>query len=240
MMVSEGEIIVGVLGQWSSGKSTAAKTLVRHLGGEDEVVFINDAVLFASQAVNHLRQMDSQVAVSVEDDGRRRLEGECARIWLGPGDDLETVHLGTLRFDVRDDVLPEWLRRARLELGYQINERSAGGEPIVIEAGFGKNPPDHTISDLFIALGEAGIAPDRVKWIIVQADYGKRSERNDRRGYGPPADVFARYAADGGDLGPDQQRKLEEQGAVIKRISNHHDDVEVFKADVIAAFEEMY
>lgn len=117
MMAPKEGIIVGVLGQWSSGKSTAAKTLVSHLGGEDEVVFINDAVLFASQAVNHLRQMDSQVAVSVEDDGRRRLEGECARIWLGPGDDRETVCLGTLRFDVRDDVLPEWLRRARLELG---------------------------------------------------------------------------------------------------------------------------
>ena len=33
MLEREGEIIVGVLGQWASGKSTAAKTLVEHLGG---------------------------------------------------------------------------------------------------------------------------------------------------------------------------------------------------------------
>ena len=35
----EGQIVVGVLGQWASGKSTAAKTLVSYLGGEENVVF---------------------------------------------------------------------------------------------------------------------------------------------------------------------------------------------------------
>jgi uridine kinase len=33
----KGEIIVGILGQWASGKSTAAKTLVSYLGGEGDV-----------------------------------------------------------------------------------------------------------------------------------------------------------------------------------------------------------
>jgi uridine kinase len=42
----EGEIIVGILGQWASGKSTAAGILVRYLGGEGKVVFINDRVLY--------------------------------------------------------------------------------------------------------------------------------------------------------------------------------------------------
>ena len=41
----EGEIIVGILGQWASGKSTASGTLVRYLGGEGEVIFISDREL---------------------------------------------------------------------------------------------------------------------------------------------------------------------------------------------------
>jgi hypothetical protein len=239
-MAPEGEVIVGVLGQWSSGKSTAAKTLVGHLGGEAEVVFINDAILFASQVIDHIRELDSQINVSMENDGRRRLEGECARVRLAPGEDLTTVDLGTLLFEVDDEVLPAWLNRARVELGHQICERSAEGKPIVIEAGFGESPTDHTISDLFVALGEVGVTPDRVKWIIVEAGYEKRSQRNDRRGFGPPAAIFARYAADGGDLNPDDQRELEEQGAMIRRVSNDHDDIQRFRADIIAAFEEMF
>jgi hypothetical protein len=240
MMAPQGEIIVGVLGQWSSGKSTAAKTLVGHLGGEGEVVFINDAVLFASQAINHIRELDCQVVVSTEDDGRRRLAGKCARIWLGPGEELTTVSLSTLHFDVDDEVMPAWLNKARLELGHQLCERCADGKPIVIEAGFGKNPTDHTISDLFVALGEAGVTPDRVKWIIVEADFCTRSERNDRRGFGPPPAIFARYAADGGDLDPDHQRRLEEQGAMIRRVANDHDNIQRFRADIVAAYEELF
>ncbi len=240
MMAPEGEVIVGVLGQWSSGKSTAAKTLVRHLGGEGEVVFINDAELLARQAIHHVLELDSRVVVRAEDDGSQWLEGERARVWLGPGEDLETVGLSTLRFDVDDDLLPVWLNRARVAMGHQICDRSADGHPIVIEAGFGENPADHTIADLFAALGEADVEPSRVKWIIVQAGYDTRSARNNSRGFGPPADVFARYAADGGDLDPGDQRRLEEQGTVIRRVSNDHDDIERFRADIIATFEEMF
>jgi len=237
----EGEIIVGILGQWASGKSTAARTLVRYLGGEGDVVFITDLTLFASQAVNHILELeDSKVIFSIEDDGRQRLEGERATVWLGPGEDIKTVDLSTLRFDVHDNVLRAWLNRARVELGYQICERSAEGKPLVVEAGFGKNPLDHTISDLFIALEEAGVEPNQVKWIIVEAGYDERSERNEKRRFGPPVDVFARYAADGGDLDPDHQNRLEEQGTVIRRVPNDHDDIKRFRADIIAAFEEMF
>jgi len=80
--------------------------------------------------------------------------------------------LSTLDFDVRDDVLPGWLNRAGVEVGYQICERSADGKPIVIEAGFGKNPYGHTISDLFIALEEAGIEPKPAKTVD-----GKQEQR---------------------------------------------------------------
>lgn len=55
-----------------------------------------------------------------------------------------------------------------------------------------------------------------------------------------PADMFDRYAADGGDLSPDEQHRLAEQGTVIKRVSNDHDDIERFRADIIATFEEMF
>ena len=66
MIGSEGEIIVGVLGQWASGKSTAARTLVEYLGGEGRVVFINDQELVASQAVNHILELeDSKVKLSI-------------------------------------------------------------------------------------------------------------------------------------------------------------------------------
>ena len=48
-MDSDKGIIVGILGQWASGKTEGAKTLIRHLGGEDKVTFLTDRVLFASQ-----------------------------------------------------------------------------------------------------------------------------------------------------------------------------------------------
>jgi len=241
MIELEGEIIVGILGQWASGKSTAARTLIRYLGGRGEVVFINDQELFARQAVNYILELeDSKVTFSIEDDGRQRLDGEHATVWLGPGEDLKSVDLNTLQFNVHDNVLPAWLNRARVELGYQISERSADGKPIVIEAGFGRNPFDHTISDLFMRLEEAGVEPQQVKWIIVEAGYDKRSERNEKRGGTVPVDVFARYAADGGDLDPDHQNRLEEQGTIIKRVPNDHDDMERFRTDIIALFEEMF
>lgn len=241
MVEHEGEIIVGILGQWASGKSTAAKTLFRYLGGEGEVVFISDRELFASQVVNHILELeDSKVKLSIEDDGRQRLDGEHATVWLGPGEDLKTVDLNTLNLDAHDDVQALWLNRARIGLGHQICERSTGGKPIVIEAGFGKNPFDHTISDLFTRLEEAGVEPKQVRWIIVEAGYDKRSERNEKRRDRVPVDVFARYAADGGDLDSDRQDRLEEQGAFIKRVPNDHDDIERFRADIIAAFEEMF
>ena len=255
MIELEGGIIVGVLGQWASGKSTAARTLIRYLGGEGEVVFINDRVLLASQAVNHILELeDSKVTSSIEDDGRQRLEGEQATVYLGPGEDLKTVDLSTLLFDLHDDVhdnaVPawcNWFNRARVELGHQIRERSADGKPIVIEAGFGtnmeprgENPFCHTVSDLFMRLQEAGVEPKQVKWIIVEAGYDKRSERNQKRRDSVRVVEFDRYAADGGDLDPDHQKRLEEQGTIIKRVPNDHDDIERFRADIIAAFEEMF
>jgi len=249
MIELEGEIIVGILGQSASGKTAAARALVRHLGGEGKVVFLSDRVLFASQAVNHILELeDSKVVVSIEDDGRQRLDGELATIWLGPGEDLRTVDVSTLDFRVHDDqVLNAWRKRAKVELGHQIRERSADGKPIVIEAAFGpnieptsENPYGRTISDLFTRLEKAGVEPGQVKWIIIEAGFDKRSERNEKRPGRVPVDVFARYAADGGDLDPDHQNRLEEQGAIIKRVPNDHDDIERFRADIIAAFEEMF
>lgn len=247
MIEPEGGIAVGILGQWASGKSAAARTLIGYLGGEGEVTFITDRELFAGQAVKHILELDdSEIRRSIEDDGWQRLDGEHGTVWLSPGQDLQTVDLSTLLFAVHEDVMPAWLNSARVEVGYQIRERLADGKPIVIEAGFGKNPSDHTISDLFVALGETGVAPNEVKWIIIEAGYDKRSERNLKRRLdhsditGPPADVFARYAADGGDLDPDHQTRLEEQGTTIKRVANNHDDIERFRADIIAAFEEMF
>jgi hypothetical protein len=249
MIELDGGIIVGVLGQWASGKTEAARTLVRHLGGDGKVVFLTDRVLFASQVVDHILELeDSKVVVSIEDDRRQRLDGEPATVWLGPGEDLRTVDASTLDFDVYDEqVLNAWRRRAKVELGHQIRERSAGGTPIVIEAAFGpnieptsENPYGRTISDLFTRLEKAGVEPGQVKWIIIEASFDKRSERNEKRRDGIPAYLFDRYAADGGDLDLDHQHKLEEQGTTIKRVSNDHDDIERFRADIIAAFEEMF
>jgi hypothetical protein len=239
MIEAEGEIVVGVLGQWASGKSTAAKILIGHLGGTGEVVFITDRDLFTQQAVNHILEV-SKIACHIEDDGRQRLDGEHASVWLNPGEDLESVDLSTLRFSVHDDLLPAWLNRARVELGQQIRQRSAEGKPIVIEAGFGKNPADHTVPDLFLRLTEAGVEPGQVKWIIVEAGFDKRSERNEKRRDRVPLGVFAKYAADGGDIDPDQQKRQEEQGTIIRRVPNNHDDIERFRADIIAAFDEMF
>lgn len=250
MTKPDGGIIVGVLGQWASGKTEAARTLVRHLGGEGKVLFLTDRVLFASQVVNHILELeDSQVVVSMEYDGRQRLDGELATVWLGPGEDLRTVDASTLHFDVYDDqVMNAWRLRAKVELGVQIRERSAGGKPIVIETAFGpniepvgeENPYGRTISNLFTRLENAGVEPGQVKWIIVEAGFDKRSERNDKRRDSIPAHYFERLGADGGDLTPDHQRRVEKRGTIIKRVPNEHDDIERFRADIIAAFEGMF
>ncbi len=255
MAEPRGEIVVGILGQWASGKSTAAKTLISYLGGENEVVFIADRELLAGLAVNHILELeDSKVRHFIEEDGRQLVAGELSIVYLEAGEDLESVDLNTLRFDLHDDVYKEfdegesnWLKRARVDLGNQICKRSAEGKPIVIEAGFGtntestgKNPFSHTISDLFTCLTEAGVESKQVKWIIVEAGYEKRSERNSSRLDSVPAAEFDRFAADGGDLDPDHQKSLEEKGIVIKRVPNNHDDVQRFKADIIAAFQELF
>ena len=244
-----GGIQVGVLGQYASGKTEAARTLVRHLGGEGQVVFLTDRVLFARQAINYLLELDdSQVSMSREQDGRRRLEAELATIWLRPGEDLRTVDPGTLHFDsVDEQALYGWRRRAKIELGREIHERSAEERPIVIEVAFGPNaePADEksfgrTIPDLFARLERAGVEPRQVRWIIVEASFERRSKRNEKRRDSIPAEYFARLGADGGDLTPEDQTRLEKQGTIIKRVPNDHDDVERFRAEIIAAFDEMF
>ena len=55
-----------------------------------------------------------------------------------------------------------------------------------------------------------------------------------------PAVEFDRFAADGGDLEPDQERRLAEKGTVFKRVPNEHATVERFKADIIAEFDELF
>lgn len=249
MIDLDGRIIVGVLGQWASGKTEAARILIRHLGGEGEVVFITDRVLFASQAIDHIFGLeDSKVVTSIEDDGRRRLDGELVTVWLSPGEDLRTVDPGSLDFDVYDDqTMNAWRNKAKVKLGFQIRQRSAYGKPIVIEAAFGpnmepvgENPYGRTISDLFMRLEETGVAPSQVKWIIIEAGFDKRAERNEKRLDSIPAHYFDRFATDGGDLTQDHQNILEGQGVLIKRISNEHDDIEQFRADLIAAFEEIF
>ena len=94
-MVDPGkQIIIGVLGQWASGKSTAAGTLISHLGGPDEVEFISDRELLTAQVVNHLLQLDpSKLKLSLDEDGRQRLEGEQTTVYLNPGEDLHTVEV---------------------------------------------------------------------------------------------------------------------------------------------------
>jgi DNA helicase HerA-like ATPase len=95
----KGEIIVGVLGQYASGKSEAARSLIRYLGGKDEAIFINDRELLTRLAVDHLLELDeAQVTSTMEEDGTQRLDGKLATIWLRRGEDLNTLDLDTLRW----------------------------------------------------------------------------------------------------------------------------------------------
>ena len=248
MSESDGGVVVGVLGQWASGKTEAAKTLIRHLGGRDNVVFLTDRALFASQAIKHvLEHEDSEVVVHVEDDGRQQFDCEPVTIWLDSGEDLTSVEPSTLKFDIHDDeMLLAFRRRAKLELGRQICARSAAGSPVVVEAAFGPNPEEveenpygRTIADLFARLQRAGVEPWRVKWIIIEAGRDTRAARNAKREDKIPVHYFERFAADGGDLDPDYERRLVEQGTLIRRVHNDHDDVGRFRSDIVAAFEDM-
>jgi len=199
----KGEIIVGVLGQYASGKSEAARTLIRHLGGEGEAIFISDRELLTRLAVDHLLALDeAQVTSSLEEDGTQRLDGELATVWLRPGEDLDTLDLNRLRWEIHDSVVHPWLARIRVDLGHQIRERSAEGKPMVIEAGFGENPLSQTLSHLFASLEEAGVGSGWVKWILVEAGFDKRAARNAERPGKVSDDLFALIAADGGDLDP--------------------------------------
>ncbi|MEJ2737382.1 MAG: hypothetical protein P8189_28145 [Anaerolineae bacterium] len=237
----KGEIIVGVLGQYASGKSEAARSLIRYLGGKDEAIFINDRELLTRLAVDHLLELDeAQVTSTMEEDGTQRLDGKLATIWLRRGEDLNTLDLDTLRWEVRESVVHPWLARMRVNLGHKIRAKSAEGKPVVIEAGFGENPLSQTLSHLFASLEKAGVGPEWVKWILVEAGFEKRAERNAKRRGKLLDDVFAAVAADGGDLDPDHQSRLEERGLLLKRVPNEHDDIHRFRADIIAAFEEMF
>jgi hypothetical protein len=248
MTESQAGIVVGVLGQWASGKTEAARTLVEHLGGEGKVVFLTDRGLFANQVISHvLEREDSEVRVCIEDDGRQRLDCDLVTVWLDPGESLRSVEPSTLNFDVHDDeALIAFRKRAKMELGHLIRERSAGGKPVVIEVAFGPNPEQagentygRTIADLFARLEGAGVEPRQVRWIIVEAGCETRAERNAKRPDSIPDHYFERFAADGGDLAPDHERRLVEQGTLIKRVPNDHHDVARFRADVVAACEDM-
>jgi hypothetical protein len=78
-----------------------------------------------------------------------------------------------------------------------------------------------------------------VKWIIVEAGWDTRAARNAKRQDTIPACYFDKFAADGGDLTPDHERRLVEQGTAIRRVLSDHDDVDRFRADIVAAFEDM-
>lgn len=248
-------IIVGVLGQWASGKSTAADTLVSYLGGEEEVIFITDRKIVAGLAMRHILEFEvTKLKRTIGDDGRECYEGDWAKIFLNSGEDLETVDLNTLRFDFHDQVYDNvpigeynFMDIARIDLGNQICQHSTLGKPIVVEAGFGtntelkgENPFHHSVSDLFELLEEAGVQPTQVKWIIIQSSYQKRRERNRKRKDTVPEVEFDRFAADGGDLTPGQEVEWTAKGANFVRVNNDHDDLDVFKADIIAAFKDLF
>jgi hypothetical protein len=252
---SRGEIIVGLLGQWASGKSSAAKTLVNHLGGEGKVTFITDRILLARQALNHVNETrNPNIEVSPDADGLRRFDGELASVFLGPEEDLQTVDLDNMLFDIQNDVYdkvlpgePNWLDIVRLQLGADILENSQEGKPIVIEAGFGtnmerrgENPFSHTLSELFARLEEAGVGARLVRWIIVEAEFERRVARNNARSDRVPTVEFNRFAADGGDLDPDEEKRLVAQGTIIMRVPNNHDDIDRFRSDIIGAFDELF
>jgi hypothetical protein len=245
---SEGPIVIGVLGQWASGKTEAARTLIRHLGGEGNVVFLTDRDLLVEQALGYFLGLDdSEITTTLEPDGTRQLQGEHAVSWLGPGDELDSVELDHFRWRPNDEVIGPWHDAARLALGEQICARSVEDASVVIEAAFGPDLEDLggvplwlSIANLFARLENAGVGPRCVKWIIVEAGHKVRAERNRRRGADVPVDIFDQLSADGGDLTPEQQKEWENRGMILKRVRNEHNDIERFRSDTIAAFEEIW
>lgn len=238
MSPTKEEIIVCVLGQWASGKSTATKLVLEYLGGESAAIFLSDREDLTRQAVHYiLDRLDSQVTISYEDDGRKRFDSDFVSIWLYPGEDLNTVNLSTLNWYVDDSFIPAWLNQGRIDLGHRICQSLSRGKPVVIEAGFGQYPSDHTIYDLFLRLEQTGVNLGMVKWFLIQAGFDVRSQRNARREARVPVDVFAKYASDGGDLTRDQEKSMAEKGVSIVRIQNNHNDFDKFSKDIVAAFE---
>jgi hypothetical protein len=254
-MGGEKNVVVGVLGQWASGKTTAAKTMVDHLGGPEEVIFLTDRKLLGAQVTDYIRQLpEMDLTRTVDDVGCQKLAGPLMSVRLQPGETLDNVDLNHLDFRLTDDIYDNvpagecnLLEKVRHELGRQIQARLPEGKPIVIEAGFGtnleprgENPFCHTLADFFRCLDHTGLAPDVARWIVIEASYVLRSMRNYLRYDSVPAKEFDRLGAHGGDLTRDQQRALEEQGVIITRVCNQHSDVGRFQADIIAAYQELF
>ena len=76
------------------------------------------------------------------------------------------------------------------------------------------------------------------KGILVEANFERRSARNSARTDSVPTLEFNRFAADGGDLDSEEQKRLEGEGLIIKRVPNNHDDIDKFKEDIIKAYED--
>ena len=211
------------------------------------MAFLSDRELLFRQAHEYFLGLDeSEVTVVLEADGSRRLQSDQAALWLGPGQDLRSVDLCSLRFYPDDETSASWLAASRLELGHRIRARCEVNRPVVIEVAVGPDVQDLgggplrlTIADFLSGLENAGVQVNRIKWIIVEAGYEVRSGRNERQGAHVPVDIFDRFAIDGGDLTREQQKAWEKRGLILKRVSNDHDDMERFRSDIITAFEEV-
>jgi molybdopterin-guanine dinucleotide biosynthesis protein len=75
MIEPEGGIIVGILGQWASGKTAAARTLIRYLGGEGEVASItHDGRWLPIPVLNEAHAEDVEQLLLVKMRPARRTE----------------------------------------------------------------------------------------------------------------------------------------------------------------------
>ena len=87
-------VVVGVLGECASDKSTAARILVDHLGGPDQVIFLDDRSLVAAHAVEHVRQLpETQLERSVDAAGLNKISGPLMTVRPPPGETLDTVDI---------------------------------------------------------------------------------------------------------------------------------------------------
>lgn len=231
-----------IVGEFASGKTTAAGFVENQLRVNGEVLSNSDREEYARGVLHDLRE--HQQSTEMMGEGRLVVRGRHATAFVTEGEDFSSTPLYELSFRVHDNTIPY---EARRRLGFWMLAGLDDEMPRVMEIAIGtnkssegENPFSHTLADFVDIVEEVGVLPEHLRIIYLEASFETRSQRNQRRPDPVPWEAFEQYAAEGGGLTLGFAQELQERGAVIVRVNNDHDNLLKFQREVEGAFRSLY